>query len=390
MTDSDIGYWQTHLRSRLQSRIETNQLRQHRIVEGEQRVDIAIAGEQVVNFSSNDYLGLAADEGLKRQHLDGTQAFGVGAAASHLVSGHMTAHEGLEHSISEYLGAEKVLLFSSGYQANIGLLTALANRHSLLVTDRLNHASLIDAAILSRARVKRYKHNDWRGAEAYLQSAGANSILVTDSVFSMDGDIAPLQKLNEICLTRGALLVVDEAHGFGVLGEGRGALAEAGIKPRANVVMMGTLGKAAGVFGAFIAADKIIIDTIIQFARAYIYSTALPPALAYAATYSIKVIQQDTDRRHRLRSNIQLFRALCKTAAIPLLNSSTPIQPLMIGDESRALEIADKLQQDGFLVIAIRPPTVPRGTSRLRVTLSAAHVPAQIQSLVQSLGKCLK
>lgn len=352
---------------------------------------VATAAGARVNFCTNDYLGLAADPRLAEAMARGVSRYGVGAGASHLVAGHMTVHRELEERLAEFTGAPRALLFSSGYMANLGLVTALAGRHTLVVADRLNHASLVDAGILSRARVRRYRHGDAADAERRLgdtgDDTGGEAMIVTDSVFSMDGHVAPLPELDALAARRGAMLVVDDAHGFGVLGDGRGARRHFNLSDGA--VMMGTLGKACGVYGAFVAAGETVIEALIQFARPYIYTTALPPAVAAAALAAVDIVEREGWRRQRLADLVARFRRRARAAGISLVASETPIQPVVVGDSAAALEVSQQLDRVGFLVAAIRPPTVPRGSARLRVTLSAAHDERQVDALVDALAEAL-
>jgi len=349
---------------------------------------VATAAGARVNFCSNDYLGLAADPRLAEAMERGASRYGVGAGASHMVVGHMTVHRELEERLAEFTGAARALLFSSGYMANLGLVTALAGRDTLVVADRLNHASLVDAGILSRARVRRYRHGDAADAERRLGGVGGEAMIVTDSVFSMDGDVAPLPELDALAVCRGAMLVVDDAHGFGVLGDGRGARRHFAMSDGA--VMMGTLGKACGVYGAFVAAGETVIEALIQFARPYIYTTALPPAVAAAALAAVDIVEREGWRRERLAELVARFRRRAHAAGISLPESDTPIQPVVVGESAAALEASRRLDRAGFLVAAIRPPTVPRGGARLRVTLSAAHDERQVDALVDDLAEALQ
>ncbi len=348
-----------------------------------QRPDVTTADGDFVNFCSNDYLGLAGHPAVVEAMSDAASRHGAGAGASHLVTGHMRAHHELEARLASWCGAERALLFGSGYLANLALVTTLAGRGTRLVADRLNHASLVDAGILSRATVRRYAHADAGDAARRLQGGGDDALIVTDSVFSMDGDVAPLEALDALAGQYGAALVVDDAHGFGVLGEGRGALLEFGLSDHA--VLMGTLGKALGVYGAFVAGPSVVIESLIQFARPYIYTTALPPAVAAACGAALELVRTDVDRRRRLFDNIARFRRGAKAAGIEVVPSETAIQPVLLGDSRAALEASRRLKDAGFLVTAIRPPTVPKGTARLRITLSAAHEPAHVDGLLRAL-----
>jgi 8-amino-7-oxononanoate synthase len=348
------------------------------------------AGREYLNFSSNDYLGLAAHPALVAAMRDAAAAHGVGAGASHLVTGHGPEHDALERELAQFCGRERALLFSTGYMANLGVVMALAGRDDVVIEDRLNHASLLDAALLSRATLERYAHGDADAATRALASAAARggALLVTDGVFSMDGDIAPLRELAAAARAHEAWLVVDDAHGFGVLGEhGGGVLEHCGLDADAVPVLVGTLGKACGSFGAFVAGDADLIDWLVQRARTYIYTTALPEPVAAATRAALRVISAEPARRARLRELTQRFRTSALAAGLPLLDSATAIQPVLVGDAQRCLDISAALRAAGLWVTAIRPPTVPQGSARLRVTLSAAHADADVDALVAALAR---
>ncbi len=374
------------LADRIARQREADHYRLRLAVTSPQRVEVATADGEFVNFCSNDYLGLAAEPAVAEAMADAARRDGAGAAASHLVSGHMRAHAELEARLAEVTGAEAAIVLGSGYLANLAAVTTLAGRTTRLLCDRLNHASLIDAAILSRARVRRYRHADAGDAARYLDNDPAEAVLVTDSVFSMDGDIAPLAALDALAVRRDAALLVDDAHGFGVVGGGRGALHEFGLSRQA--VMMGTLGKAIGVYGAFLAGPAVVIEALVQFARPYIYTTALPPAVAAACLAALSLAAEE-DRRRRLQANIRRFRRAAHAAGIPLADSDTPIQPVILGDSRAALAASRRLREAGFLVAAIRPPTVPKGEARLRITLGAGHRETQVDALVAALPQAL-
>ena len=341
---------------------------------------IRVAGRELLNFCSNDYLGLRTHPALIQAASECMRQHGLGAGASHLVTGHSFEHHALESELAAFTHRERALLFSSGYMANLGVLSALSARHDLILADRLNHASLLDGARLAGARLRRYPHLQPVGAE------GAR-LIVTDGVFSMDGDVAPVRELAALAQQHGALLMVDDAHGLGVLGaSGRGSLEHCALDASAVPILVGTLGKALGSFGAFVAGDATLIDTLIQRARSYIYTTALPPAIAAATRAALRLVQHEPWRRERLRNLVQRFRAGAASHDLPLMASSTPIQPLLIGESARALRLSEALEKCGFWVGAIRPPTVPRGSARLRVTLSAAHSEADVDALLQALA----
>ena len=358
----------------------------HRPLGEHKWLDLTRDGRDYVAFCSNDYLGLAAHPALIEAAREGAARHGVGAGASHLLTGHGSAHHELERRLAEFCGLPRALLFSAGYLANIGIVTALAGRGDAVFADRLNHASLNDAALLSRAQFKRYAHLDLAALERLLAGSRARrKLIVTDAVFSMDGDVAPVADLVALAERYGAWLLLDDAHGFGVLGpQGRGTLAQAGAgSPR--VIYMATLGKAAGVFGAFAAGEGTVIETLVQRARPYIYTTATPPLLAVALLKSLELIHDGEPRRERLRQLIGLLRERLARGRWRLLPSSTAIQPLVIGASGEAVAVSERLAREGLLVPAIRPPTVPQGTARLRISLSAAHETADVERLAAAL-----
>ena len=344
-------------------------------------------GRDYVAFCTNDYLGLAAHPQLIEAVREGAARYGVGAGASHLVLGHTDAHHALEEQLAEFAGLPRALLFSSGYLANLGIVTAMVGRDDAVFADRLNHASLNDAVLLSRATLRRYPHLDLDALERLLAASRARRrLIVTDAVFSMDGDIAPVPGLVSLAERYDAWLLLDDAHGFGVLGPaGQGTLAHFNVRsPR--VVLMATLGKAAGVFGAFVAGGAEPIEWLIQRARTYIYTTATPPMLSVALLKSLELIQRESWRRGRLQENIVLLRDRLQSRRWLLAPSMTAIQPLVIGGNDEAVAVSERLAGDGLLVPAIRPPTVPQGTARLRISLSAAHEAVEIERLAGALN----
>lgn len=365
--------------------------RSRRVLEGPQGVAVRLGDRSLVSFCSNDYLGLANHPEVVRALAEGARRYGAGAGASHLVSGHLRVHHELEEQLADFVGRPRALLFSTGYMANLGLLQALAQRHTEVFEDRLNHASLIDAARLAGTRVRRIPHADLASLERHLASplrGDSERIVVTDGVFSMDGDLAPLPALTALCRRYDSLLIVDDAHGLGVLGAGgRGTFEALQVRAAPEDVLMGTLGKAFGVFGAFVAADDLIIETLIQGARTYLYTTALPPALACAVQASLALIRNEPWRRSALALRIAEFRQGVAALGLPLLSSQTPIQGIVLGSAERALAYSGQLERLGFLIPAMRPPTVPAGTARLRVTLSATHSPEQVQDLLAALAQ---
>ena len=351
----------------------------------------------LVNFCGNDYLGLARDPRLTAALTAAAAHWGVGSGASHLVTGHTHEHQLLEEELAAFTGRESALLFSTGYMANVGVVSALCGRGERLLQDRLNHASLIDGARLSGGRLLRYRHNDVADAARLLApdegalQAGSAVLIATDGVFSMDGDVAPVAELAALAQQHQAWLLVDDAHGLGVLGaQGGGLLEQAGLTGQQVPLLVGTLGKALGTFGAFVAGERDLIDYILQRARSYIYPTALPPAVAAATRAALRLVREEPWRRQRLTALVARFRAAAAREGLALADSQTPIQPVFVGDAARALAASLALQQAGYWVTAIRAPTVPAGTERLRVTLSAAHDEAQVDGLVVALAEALR
>ena len=362
-------------------------LRSRRILESAQGAHVTVNGQDYLSFCSNDYLGLAAHPALVDAACQGAAQYGVGAGASHLIIGHTTAHHQLEIELAQFLQQEAALLFSTGYMANLGIVTALIGRNDLVLADKLNHASLNDAAQLSRARLARYNHLDLDHLERLLATASERKkLVVTDGVFSMDGDIAPLPEILALCERYDAYLLVDDAHGFGVLGEhGRGIVEHFGVEsPR--LIYMATLGKAAGVFGAFAAGSAGLVQTLMQSARTYIYTTAIPPLLAMALRASLQLFRAEAWRRTHLRELIFDLKQTVHTERWQLLPSETPIQPLLVGGNKEAVALSEALRSRGILVPAIRPPTVPKGQARLRISLSAAHSKDDVRKLTETLN----
>ena len=362
--------------------------RARRVLESPQGARVRVDGRDYIAFCSNDYLGLAAHPELIEAAREGAARYGVGAGASHLILGHLTAHHELEQRLAAFTGLPRALLFSTGYMANLGVVTALTGRGDAVFADRLNHASLNDAALLSRADFRRYPHLDLTALERLLAGSGARrKLVVTDAVFSMDGDIAPLPDLIGLCERHGAWLLLDDAHGFGVLGPGgRGTPAHFNTgSPR--LIYMATLGKAAGVFGAFVAGAAEMVEALVQRARPYIYTTAAPPLLSVALMKSLDLIRADEWRRRHLWDLIALLRERLIPGRWRLAPSSTAIQPLVIGGNDEAVAVSEHLARMGLLVPAIRPPTVPQGTARLRISLSAAHSFEDIERLAAALNE---
>jgi 8-amino-7-oxononanoate synthase len=367
--------------------IERRGLMRRRIArEGPQGPRIVVDGREYLAFCSNDYLGLANHPRIVEAAIDAALRHGVGEGASHLLSGHSVVHERLEAKLAEFVEMPRALLFSSGYQANVGAITALAGPEDAIFSDALNHASLIDGVRLSRARVVRYPHVDLKFLEKTLADSRARArLVVTDGVFSMDGDIAPLPAMLELCERHGAWLLVDDAHGFGVIGpEGRGSPAHFGLRsPR--IAYVGTLGKAAGVAGAFVAGATEVVETVLQRARTYIYTTAGPALLAAAVEASLQLIREEEWRRERLHRRIGALKQALHGTDVLLASSDTPIQPLIIGGNAEAVSASAALRERAILVPAIRPPTVPEGTARLRISLSAAHSEDDVARLAAAL-----
>jgi 8-amino-7-oxononanoate synthase len=361
--------------------------RRRRVLETPQGARVTVDGREYVAFCSNDYLGLAAHPDVVEAARAGAARYGVGAGASHLILGHSRPHHELEERLAAFVEQPRALLFSSGYLANIGVVTALTGRGDAVFADRLNHASLNDAALLARAEFRRYPHLDLGALERLLSASRARrKLIVTDAVFSMDGDIAPVPELIALAERHDAWLLVDDAHGFGVIGrEGRGTLAHFGARsPR--VITMATLGKAAGVTGAFVAGEAEVVESLVQRARTYVYTTAAPPLLAVALAASLDLVQREEWRRERIRALITRLRERLTAARWRLLPSHTAIQPLVIGANDEAMAVSERLARAGMLVPAIRPPTVPAGTARLRISLSAAHELHEVERLADALN----
>lgn len=362
--------------------------RRRRIVASPQGVHLTADGRELVNFCSNDYLGLANHPEVIGAFKNAADRYGVGSGSAHLVCGHSMAHHALEEELAEFTGRERALLFSTGYMANLGAIAALTGRGDTVFEDRLNHASLIDGGLLSGARFKRYRHAGPEHLKSAMSSAGGKKLIVTDGVFSMDGDLAPLPALAELAQETGAWLLVDDAHGLGVLGErGGGVLEHFGLNQTDVPVLVGTLGKAFGTFGAFVAGSDALIELLIQKARTYIYTTALPPAVAEATRTSLRLAHAETWRRDKLKILTERFRHGAAQIGLKLMPSPSPIQPILIGGSRKATALSEALLAAGFLISAIRPPTVPQGSARLRVTLSAAHEEAQVDRLLDALDR---
>ncbi len=389
----------TALAARLARQRQSHLYRTRRIRQGPQDTTVVVDGRSCISFCSNDYLGLASHPALVAALREGAALHGAGSGASHLVTGHSAVHHELEAALADFTGRGRALLFSSGYLANLGLVSALASPGHCVYEDRLNHASLIDAALLSRARLRRYAHGDARAlAQQMDRHPDAPALIVSDGVFSMDGDLAPLPDLAALARGKGATLIVDDAHGLGVLGAaGGGSVAHFGLGAQDVPVLMGTLGKAFGTFGAFVAGSGELIEYLIQFARTYIYTTALPPAIAHATLAALRLAREEDGRRQALQQLCRRFIQGARQLDLPLPAHlaadgdapPVPIVPLILGGNQRALAVSRALEERGILVTAIRPPTVPAGSARLRITLSANHTPDQVDHLLETLSALL-
>lgn len=377
----------SRLLAELEERQQQHLLRQPPILQSAQGVELLVDGRQLINFSSNDYLGLAADARLQQALAEGAARWGVGSGASHRVCGHQLPHQQLEERLADFTGREAALLFSSGYQANLAAIQTLFGVGDRVFQDRLNHASLLDGGLASGAEFRRFHHLDLAHLQSRLEKPhSGQTLVVTDSVFSMDGDQADLPKLAALCQQHAAWLMVDDAHGFGVLGS-RGKGSGADLPSSQVPLLMGTLGKALGTAGAFIAADQVVINYLQQFARTHIYTTAQPAALAVATLKALDILEQEPQRRQHLHRLIQHFRSRATQLNLPLMPSSTAIQPLLLGSSQRALHWSSCLRDAGLLVMAIRPPTVPQGQARLRITLTAKHQVQQVDRLLIELKR---
>ena len=371
-------------------RLQAEQLLRTRSVRSSaQQIEPVIDGRKVLSFCSNDYLGLASHPRIIERLIRSAGESGVGSGASHLITGHHASHHALEEELAAFMECERVLLFSTGYMANLGVVGALAGRTTVVFEDRLNHASLIDAAVLARARLERYAHLDTMELRRKLEAVPDRpGLIASDGVFSMDGTVCPVESLQAIARAGDAKLVIDDAHGIGVLGQhGKGCMEGRLDK---NTLVVGTLGKAFGTFGAFVAGPQEIIEWCIQRARSYAYTTALPPALAEAARAGLQLIREEPWRRENLQARVDYFRKCSTEQSLPVTASVTPIQPVMLGSADAALRTSRALLEYGILVPAIRPPTVAREQARLRVTFSATHTEAHIDRLIEALSRALQ
>jgi len=380
-----------HAAHEIHLRKQSNSYRVRRQINSAQGAEIKCDASKFLNFCSNDYLGLANHKDIVTALKRGADRYGVGSGASHVVCGHSEAHSELEERLANFVGRKRALLFSTGYMANLAMVNTFLDRNDAIFADRLNHASMIDAANLSRAKLKRYAHCNSQALVKALDQSKANRKLVfTDGVFSMDGDIAPLPDLVKACKQSSAWLGVDDAHGFGVLGTtGAGILEHFGLSEKEVPLLMATLGKALGCFGAFVAGDDDVIEMLLQSARPYLYTTAPPPALAVASIKALEILHTETWRKDHLQILINRFRNGAKELNLSIGDSITPIQPLIIGSNINALLVSQALFEKGIIITAIRPPTVPKDTARLRITLSAAHTEDQIDRLLDALSLCV-
>lgn len=381
--------WANWLDDAVRARRDAGLLRETRAISSPQGPRVQVAGRWLHNFCSNDYLGLAAEPQLQQALADAALRVGVGAGAAGLVCGHHAEHAALAEELADWLGVEAVLLFGNGYLANLGILQGLAGAGDAIFQDRLNHASLLDGGLASGARHQRYRHNDPDDLARRLADTPARRrLIVTDSVFSMDGDIAPLPALVALAEQHQALLVLDEAHAFGVLGEqGRGSVSHWGLRPDQVPLRMGTLGKAFGVCGAFVAGPRLLITALQQLARTAIYTTALPPALAATTRVALRLVRADDWRREQLHSLVRQLREGLLAQGWALMDSATAIQPILLGSSARALALSADLAARGFWIGAIRPPTVPEGTARLRLTVTATHTPEAVAALLAAMAE---
>jgi 8-amino-7-oxononanoate synthase len=379
------------LQQRLDERKRQSLYRARKTIASAQGASVVVDGQQLLGFCSNDYLGLANHPEINKAAKAAIDKYGVGSGASHLVCGHSSEHHALEEELAEFTGRDRALLFSTGYMANLGVIAALLNKGDDLFEDKLNHASLLDGGLLSGARMQRFLHNDVASLELKLAKAkSGNKLIAVDGVFSMDGDTAPLDELSSCAQKHKAWLMVDDAHGFGVLGKSGGGSSEHfGLDQQQLPILMATFGKGLGTFGAFVAGSDALIETLIQFSRSYIYTTAIPPSIAASTRAGLRLLQTESWRRQHLAELISYFTHEAGLLNLPLMKSNTAIQPLLVGDAEAALALSQALEANGFWVSAIRPPTVPAGSARLRITLSAAHSKEQVEQLLQILAKLM-
>lgn len=371
---------------------QQNLYRSRRVIDSAQTTQLIIEGKKVLNFCSNDYLGLANHPKVIAAFKKAADDYGVGSGSAHLICGHSTPHHALEEELAAFTGRDRALLFSTGYMANLGVMSALLDKHDLVLEDKLNHASLLDGGLLSGAVFKRYLHGNSENLQAKIIRSNAKKMLiVSDGVFSMDGDLAPLPDLIKVAKQAQAGLMIDDAHGLGVLGKtGGGVVEHFACNPNDVPILVGTLGKAFGTAGAFVSGSDELIETLIQKARTYIYTTAMPAAIAEATRVSLQLVISENWRREKLNALVTQFRTGAVQLGLTLMDSNTPIQPIMCGDSQQAVKLSQQLLESGFWVSAIRPPTVPQGKARLRVTFSANHQPEEIDLLLSALERIVK
>lgn len=383
-----VNFLDQQLQVALDDRRAQDLYRQRRTVESAPDTEVVVDGKKYLNFCSNDYLGLANHPASISAFKQATDKFGVGSTASHLVCGHTRIHHELEEAFAEWLQRPRALLFSTGYMANIGILNALLSEGDAVFEDKLNHASLLDGGLSSGAKFQRFLHNDVASLEQKIKKVeSGRKLIVVDGVFSMDGDLAPLAELGQVAAKHQAWLMSDDAHAIGVLGKtGAGCAEHFNLNASQLPIVMATLGKAMGTFGAVVVGSEALIETLIQFSRTYIYTTALPPAVAAATLANVKLVKAESWRREKLAALIERFRKGAQQLNLPLMNSQTAIQPLLIGEADRALKISQSLAERGLWISAIRPPTVPASSARLRITLSALHSEDQIDYLLENLA----
>ena len=382
------------LKQELEQRKANHLYLSRKVLESPQSVEPIIDGKKVLSFCSNDYLGLANHPEVIKSFKQAADEYGVGSGSAHLVSGHSTEHHALEEELANFIGTERALLFSTGYMANLGVVSALCDRHSEIYEDKLNHASFWDAALLCRAKRYRLPNLDLNNLEQrlsdsdYSNKPSTNKFIISDGVFSMDGDLAPLDRLVSLAENNNATLMIDDAHGVGVLGKkGKGIVEHFGLVSKQVPVLVGTLGKAFGTAGAFVAGSEDLIETLIQKSRSYIFTTAMPAAVAAATRKSLKIVEEEHWRREKLQSLINQFRKGANELGYELIDSMTPIQPIIIGSSEKALNLSEKLLEKNILISAIRPPTVAEGTARLRITFSAMHTQKHVDKLLAVLGE---
>jgi 8-amino-7-oxononanoate synthase len=381
----------SNIGDQLRDREQQGLYRRRRIIGSPQGRELTVGDKRLLNFCSNDYLGLAGDTRVRKAFRLALDEWGVGSGASHLVSGHTRAHEQLEEALAEFTGRPRCLLFSSGYAANMGTINGLLTTTDHVFEDRLNHASLLDGGRISGARFRRFTHrdvNDLNNKLAEVAESTTRKLVISDGTFSMDGTTCDVDATAEVARKHGAWLMLDEAHSLGVLGKRGCGLVDPELLGTNDVqILIGTLGKALGTQGGFVAGTEELIETLIQQARTYIYSTALPSAVAMATLTSLKIAADEEWRRERLHELVQRFRAGAEQLGLELLDSVTPIQPIVLGDAKHAVQLSTALEDQGVLIAAIRPPTVPAGTSRLRVTFTSEHTDEDLDRLLTALEK---